>query len=62
MFIKINELQKQIIQNIKKAEEKFQTQKKQFINIKNNYESKIKYINRIQSSILDLAFTGKLLN
>ena len=54
-------IQKQIIQNIKSAEEKFQTQKKQFENIKNNYESKIKYINHIQSSVLDSAFSGKLI-
>ncbi len=55
-------IQKQIVQNIKSAEEKFQSQKKQFENIKNNYESKIKYINHIQSSVLDSAFSGKLLN
>ena len=54
------QIQKQIIQNIKNAEQKFQTQKKQFENIKNNYESKINYINHIQSSILDSAFSGKL--
>ena len=54
-------IQKQIIQNIKSAEQKFQLQKKQFENIKNNYESKIKYINNIQSSILDSAFSGKLI-
>jgi len=53
-------IQKQIIQNIKSAEQKFQSQKKQFENIKNNYESKIKYINHIQSSVLDSAFSGKL--
>ena len=55
-------IQKQIVQNIKSAEEKFQLQKKQFENIKNNYESKINYINHIQSSVLDSAFSGKLLN
>ena len=55
-------IQKEIIQNIKNAEEKFQSHKKQFENIKNNYESKIKYINHIQSSILDSAFLGKLIN
>ena len=54
--------QKQIIQKIKNAEEKFQLQKKQFENIKQNYDSKINYINHIQSSILDSAFSGKLLN
>ena len=54
--------QKQIIQNIKNAEEKFKSQKKQFENIKNNYESKINYINHIQSSVLDTAFSGKLVN
>jgi len=52
--------QKEIVKNIKSAEEKFQSQKKQFENIKNNYESKIKYINHIQSSVLDSAFSGKL--
>jgi type I restriction enzyme, S subunit len=56
-----NEEQTKIIKNIKSAEEKFQSQKKQFENIKNNYESKIKYINHIQSSILDSAFSGKLI-
>jgi type I restriction enzyme, S subunit len=55
-------IQKQIIQKIKSAEEKFKSQKKQFENIKNDYESKINYINHIQSSILDSAFSGKLLN
>ena len=54
-------VQRKIIQNIKNAEEKFQSQKKQFENIKNNYESKINYINHIQSSILDSAFSGKLI-
>ena len=53
--------QKEIVKNIKSAEEKFQSQKKQFENIKNNYESKIKYINHIQSSVLDSAFSGKLI-
>jgi len=55
-------IQKEIIQNIKNAEEKFKEQKTQFGNIKQNYELKIKYINHIQSSILDSAFTGKLVN
>jgi len=55
-----NEEQTKIIQNIKSAEQKFQSQKKQFENIKNNYESKINYINHIQSSVLDSAFSGKL--
>ena len=54
--------QKKIVQNIKNAEEKFQLQKKQFENIKNNYDSKINYINHIQSSVLDSVFSGKLLN
>jgi type I restriction enzyme, S subunit len=53
--------QTKIVQNIKNSEEKFKSQKKQFENIKNNYESKIKYINHIQSSILDSAFSGKLI-
>ncbi len=55
-------IQKQIIQNIKKAEEKFKEQKIQFENIKQNYESRIKYINHLQSSILDSAFLGKLVS
>ena len=54
------ETQKQIIQNIKSAEEKFQSQKEQFQNIKDSYESTIKYIEHMQSSILDAAFSGKL--
>ena len=53
--------QENIVRKIKSAEEKFQSQKKQFENIKNNYESKIKYINHIQSSVLDSAFSGKLI-
>ena len=54
-------IQKQIIQNIKTAEEKFQSQKIQFKNIKQNYENTINHINHFQSSILDVAFTGKLI-
>ena len=53
-------IQKQIVQNIKSAEEKFQSQKVQFENIKQNYEKTINHINHIQSSILDAAFSGKL--
>ncbi len=56
------DIQKQIVKNIKNAEEKFKSQKTQFENIKENYESRIKYINHIQSSILDIAFSGKLIN
>jgi type I restriction enzyme S subunit len=52
--------QKQIVQNIKSAEEKFQSQKVQFENIKQNYENTINHINHMQSSILDAAFSGKL--
>ena len=52
--------QKQIVQNIKSAEDKFQSQKVQFENIKQNYEKTINHINHIQSSILDAAFSGKL--
>ena len=55
-----SEIQKQIIQSIKSAEEKFQSQKQQFQNIKDSYESTIKYIEHMQSSILDVAFSGKL--
>lgn len=54
--------QKQIVKNIKNAEAKFKEQKFQFENIKENYESRINYINHIQSSILDSAFSGKLVN
>lgn len=54
------EEQKKIVQNIKHAEEKFKSQKIYFENIRKNYDSKIKYINHIQSSILDSAFSGKL--
>ena len=53
-------MQKQIVQNIKNAEEKFKSQKTQFENIKENYENSITYVNHIQSSILDAAFSGKL--
>jgi restriction endonuclease S subunit len=53
--------QENIVRKIKSAEEKFQSQKKQFENIKNNYESKIKYIHHIQSSVLDSAFSGKFI-
>ena len=52
--------QKQIVQNIKNAEEKFKSQKSQFENIKENYENSITYVNHIQYSILDAAFSGKL--
>ncbi len=52
--------QKQIVQNIKNNEKKFQMQKSQFENIQKNYESRIKYVNYLESSILDSAFTGKL--
>ena len=54
--------QKQIVQNIKNAKDKFQSQKEQFDKIKESYESRIKYIKCIQSSILDSAFSGKLVN
>ena len=54
--------QKQITRNIKNAEEKFKEQKTQFEKIKQNYESRIKYIDHIQSSILGSAFSGKLVN
>ena len=54
------DMQKEIVQNIKNAEEKFKTQKTQFENIKENYENSIIYVNHIQSSILDAAFSGKL--
>jgi len=41
-------------------EKKFQSQKVQFENIKQNYENTINHINKIQLSILDTAFSGKL--
>jgi type I restriction enzyme, S subunit len=53
--------QNNIVQNIKSAEQKFQSQKIQFENIKQNYEKTIKYVNNLQSSILDVAFSGKLI-
>ena len=52
--------QNQIVQNIKNAEEKFQSQKVQFENIKQNYENIINHINHLQPSVLDAAFSGKL--
>jgi len=61
-YPKEREIQRQIIENIKNAEEKFKEQIIQFKNIKQNYESKIKCMNHIQSSILDSAFAGKLTN
>ncbi len=54
--------QKQIVQNIKNAEGKFKEQKTQFVNIKDNYELRINHIYHIQSTILDSAFSGKLVN
>jgi len=54
--------QKKIIQRIKNAEEKFKNQKTQFQNIKNNYENIINYVIHTQSSILNAAFSGKLVN
>lgn len=55
-------IQKKIVKNIKNAEEKLKEQKIQFKIIKENYESRIKYINHIQSSILNYAFSGKLVS
>lgn len=55
-------IQKEIVQNIKNAEEKFHKQKIQFENIKQNYESQIKYMDFIQLAILNFAFSGKLLH
>jgi len=54
--------QEEIVKKIKNLNEQFKSQKTQFENIKENYESKIKYMNHIQSSILNSAFTGKLVN
>jgi len=54
--------QENIVRKIKHEEVKFEKQKISFENIKQNYESKINYINHIQSSVLDSAFLGKLLN
>ena len=54
------QIQRQIVEKIEKMEEKFKEQKIQFENIKQNYESRIKYINHIQFSILNSAFSGKL--
>jgi type I restriction enzyme, S subunit len=54
------DIQNEITQNIKSAEKKFQSQKVQFENIKQNYENTINHINKIQLSILDTAFSGKL--
>jgi type I restriction enzyme, S subunit len=56
------EIQKQIVQNIKNTEEKFKEQKTQFEKIKQKYQSRIKYINHIQPTILDSAFSGKLVS
>jgi len=55
-------VQKNIVKNIETAELKFKLQKIEFENIKEKYKSRIKYIDHIQSSILDTAFSGKLMN
>ena len=54
-------IQKQIVQNIKNAEEQFKSHKTQFEKIKENDELRINHIHRFQSSILNIAFSGKLL-
>lgn len=54
--------QKKIILNIKNVEEKLKIQMTQFENIKKNYDNNITYVNHIQSSVLDTAFSGKLVN
>ncbi len=50
--------QNEIVKTIKHLEEKFEEQKIQFKNIKQNYELIIKYVNNIQYSILNSAFSG----
>ena len=53
-------IQKKIIQNIKNAEEKFSLHQIQFENIKKNHEKRINHLLQINSSILNSAFSGKL--
>jgi len=54
--------QKQIVLIIKNTEEKFKEQQSQFSYIKTNYARTINFINNMQSSILNSAFSGKLVN
>lgn len=55
-------IQKEIVQNITNTEDKFEEQIIRFENIKENYESIIKYVNNIKLSVLNSAFSGKLIN
>lgn len=54
--------QKKIVQKIKNIEKKFNNQITQFQKIKEKYEHRITYVNHIQSSILETAFSGNLVN
>ena len=53
-------VQKNIVEKIKNAESKFELQKTEFKNLKEKYISRIKYVDHLQSSILDSSFSGKL--
>ncbi len=56
------EIQRKILQDVKNIEKKFKIQLIQFKKIQESFDERIKYINHIQSSILDSAFSGKLVN
>ena len=53
-------IQKQIVTNIKNIKEKLKTQKSEFENIQNQHELIKKHLNNLSSSILNDAFSGKL--
>ncbi len=53
-------LQQKIVKKIQYLVEQYNLQKTSFKNIKQNYEIQIKYLKHIQPSVLDSAFTGKL--
>jgi len=54
--------QKKIVKNLKNIQEELEHQQSQFQVIKQNYDKSLKYVNQIQSSVLNAAFTGKLVN
>ena len=55
-------VQKEIVQTIINAEDKFKEHVTKFENIKENYDSKIKYVDGLRTSVLNSAFSGKLVN
>ena len=55
-------IQQQIVKNIKNIEDKLKNQKSEFENIQNQHELIKKHLNSLSSSILNDAFSGKLVN